>query len=317
MLPPIQQKNKDYRTIFGSFKRTKNIPLDCDYIISSLLNIDDEIPLKTRYNGQIFFSISENKLYHFTNQDSNGFIVDYVCLDDETVYSINVSDENYINVVSNLDDMFSDNNDKTGLRCYIKPLNIMVVNDGTNWVYSGGDYKISTTSVWNTIPTTIKSSQKVVVVNGTDFYNVGNDLILEQKYVESNSLPEVLREGVYYKVDNYLYRVTGGYPYKIAAVSRKDSSDPVVSTEQYVVVTNIFVSNEYINPLSNTRNNIINHQMDTINLNVLLLHDGDAKVCCFPEYEIIDRNNISIKSMANLVNCKIILTKIYEDVQQS
>ena len=314
MSTPIQQKEKDYRIIFGGFKRTKNFPLECDYIISSLVNIDDEIPVETRYNGQQFFSISENKLYHFKNQNNDGDIVDYVCLDDETVYSIEVADEDYSNIINDLDDMFAESNDKTGLRCYVKPLNIMVVNDGVNWVYSGGDYKISSTSVWNTIPSTIKSAQKVVIVNDSDFYNVGNDLILEQRYVESNSLPEVLREGVYYKVGSYLYRVTGGYPYKIAGISRND--DPVVSTEQYVTITDVFVSNEFVNPLSTSKNNIINHQMDTINLNVLLLHDGVSKICCFPEYEIIDRNNISIKSMANLTNCKIILTKIYEDVQE-
>lgn len=311
---PIEQRKKDYRLLLGSFRRTKNTPIDYNFIISSLQNLDDEIPVKIRYNGQLFFSINENKLYRFSNQlEGETDITEYECLDDETVYSLTMETEDYTNVIQTLDDMFVDSEDKTGLRCYIKPLNIMVVNDGTNWVYNGGDYKISTVGVWDTIPVTLKSVQKVVII-GTDFYNVGNDYLLEQRVIVADELPsENLREGVYYVVGNYLYRVTNGYPYKIAAKSNKESSDPTTTTESYAVVTNIGISSEYYDHLSTNKNNIINHLLDTVNISVTMITSDTRVNCCSPEFEIIDENNISIKSMSKHNNCKIIINKIYED----
>lgn len=315
---PIEQRKKDYRLLLGSFRRTKNTPTDYNFIISSLQNLDDEIPVKIRYNGELFFSINENKLYRFSNPlEGETDITKYECLDDETVYSLTMETEDYTNVIQTLDNMFVDSEDKTGLRCYIKPLNIMVVNDGTNWVYSGGDYKISTVGVWDTIPLTLKSVQKVVIVgtgNDTDFYNVGNDYLLEQRVIVADELPsENLRESVYYVVGDNLYRVTNGYPYKIAAKSSKESSDPSTTTESYAVVTNIGISSEYNNHLSTNKNNVINHLLDTVNISVTMISSDTRVNCCSPEFEIIDKNNISIKSMSKHNNCKIIINKIYED----
>lgn len=311
-MTPIQQKNKTYTPRNGSFRRTNNSPLDYDFIISSLENIDEELPVVTRYNGQIFFSILEGKLYHFVNESENEIIEDYVCLDEETVYSLVLETEDYTNVITELDELFGDIEDKTGRRCYIKPLNIMVVNDGDSWVYSGGDYRISALSVWDTIPVTLMSVGRQVKV-GVEYYNVGEDLVLEKRYIKAAAFPETLREGVYYEIGDYLYRVTGGYPWKIA-VKRERQDDPIVSEESYVVITNIDISNEFINHLSTAKNNIINHQLDSYNLNVVLLV-GDQHVgySCSPEFEIIDRDNISIKSMSYMRDCKIIVTKICED----
>lgn len=315
---PIEQRKKDYRLLLGSFRRTKNTPVDYYFLISSLQNLDIEIPVKLRHSGEMFFSIKENKLYRFSNPlEGKTDITEYECLDDETVYSLTVEKEDYTNVMRTLDDMFVGSQNKIGLRCYIKPLNIMVVNNGTSWVYGGGDYKISTVGVWDTIPVALKSVQKLVLVgagNNTDFYNVGRDYLLEQRVIVTDELPsENLREGVYYVVGNYLYRVTNSYPYKIGVKSSKESYDPVTTTESYSVVTSIGVSTEYSNHLSTTKNNIINHLLDTTNISVTII-PSDARVnCCSPEFEIIDRNNISIKSMSKHNNCKIIINKIYED----
>lgn len=313
-MTPIQQKNKTYTPHNGSFRRTNNSPLDYDFIISSLENIDEELPVVTRYNGQIFFSVLEGKLYHFVNESKdNQTIEDYVCLDEETVYSLVLETEDYTNVITELDELFGDIEDKTGRRCYIKPLNIMVVNDGDNWVYSGGDYRISSLSVWDTIPVTLMSVGRQVRVGGVEYYNVGEDFVLEKRYIKAAAFPETLREGVYYEIGDYLYRVTGGYPWKIA-LKRERQDDPIVSEESYVIITNIDISNEFINHLSSAKNNIINHQLDSYNLNVVLLV-GDQHVgySCSPEFEIIDRDNISIKSMSYMRDCKIIVTKICED----
>ena len=311
---PIEQRKKDYRLLLGSLRRTKNTPIDYYFIVSSLQNLDNEIPVKVRHNGEMFFSIKENKLYRFSNPlEGKTDITEYECLDDETVYSLTMEKEDYTNVIQTLDDMFVDSENKIGLRCYIKPLNIMVVNDGTNWVYSGGDYKMSTVDVWDTIPVTLKSVQKVVIV-GTDFYNVGYDYLLEQRVIVTDTLPsENLREDVYYVVGNYLYRVTNGYPYKIGVKSTKESSDPVTTTESYSVVTNIGISSEYNNHLSIAKNNIINHLLDTANISVTMIASDTRVNCCSPEFEIIDKNNICIKSMTKHNNCKIIINKIYED----
>lgn len=316
-MTPIQQKNKTYTPRNGSFRRTNNSPLDYDFIISSLENLDEELPVVTRYNGQIFFSVLEGKLYHFVNEsEENEIIEDYVCLDEETVYSLVLETEDYSDVITELDELFDGIEDKTGRRCYIKPLNIMVVNDGDNWVYSGGDYRISSLSVWDTIPVTIMSVGRQVRVDsgvtGAEYYNVGEDFVLEKRYIKAAAFPETLREGVYYEIGDYLYRVTGGYAWKIAV--KREREDPVVSEESYVIITNIDISSEFINHLSSAKNNIINHQLDSYNLNVVLLV-GDQHVgySCSPEFEIIDRDNISIKSMSYMRDCKIIITKICED----
>ena len=313
-MTPIQQKNKTYTPRNGSFRRTNNFPLDYDFIISSLENLDEELPVVTRYNGQIFFSVLEGKLYHFVNEsEDNEIIEDYVCLDEETVYSLVLETEDYTNIITELDELFGDIEDKTGRRCYIKPLNIMAVNDGDSWVYGGGDYRISALSVWDTIPVTLMSVGRQVRVGGLEYYNVGEDFVLEKRYIKAEAFPETLREGVYYEIGDYLYRVTGGYPWKIAV--KRERQDPVVSEESYVTITNIDISNEFINHLSSAKNNIINHQLDSYNLNVVLLVGGDQRIgySCSPEFELIDRDNISIKSMSYIRNCKIIVTKICED----
>lgn len=302
----------EYQLLFESLRRTKNQPIDYHYIISSLDAIDDEIPQSLRYYGQPFFSLLENRQYYFIKTQSNPDVIkDYVMIDNP-VRNISVSTENYTDIITTLNNTFSHTIDKTGISCYIKPLNILVNHDGNNWVYVGGDYKISTLTVWETIPLTLKSIQKIVLV-GSEIYTVGNDYILEQKLVVVDELPttEDLRNFIYYKVGNSLYLVVDGYPYKIGLKTNK-GDDPGITIEAYISpAMTIYVSSEYINHLSNDKNNIITHNLDANYVNVMIISPADSRnYSGYPDYEIIDKNSLSIKSMTRIENCQIIVTKL-------
>ena len=174
----VTYKGKNQYT-FESFYLSNDLPLDAKTIISSIDNLNVELPVNHRYLGLIFFTKTEKKFYTFRNDINTAelFINDANVSNTFGIYV-----DNYSQILTELNKYIS-----LGKIIFVFPLNVAFIYNGTNWEYYSGIYNIRTGVDYNNIPNQIKKIGIKVNYNGLKIWN--ENLLVSDFYLKTN-LPE-------------------------------------------------------------------------------------------------------------------------------
>lgn len=153
----IKQLNR-YTTIFEGFDLWKGIPLDKRLLISSIDNVNTELPLNHRYYGILFFAKKEKTFYTFENDLQT--IVKIFSIDN-LADSNYLYEENYTLIGDKLNAI-----QETGKLITVLPLGVVFRFDGTKWVYVAGEYNFRTNIDLNNINQELKHISAPVRLNG-------------------------------------------------------------------------------------------------------------------------------------------------------
>lgn len=197
-----------------SFYLSNDIPLDKKTKISSLTNINDELPIFHRYLGLIFYVTDIKKFYSFKNDINNPELLfaDNLISNTFGIY-VNI----YSNIVQELNNYIS-----LGKIIFVFPLNVAFYYDGTSWKYYSGIYNIRTNIDLNNLSDNLKSiGAKVVKDNLLYIWNESNNLssfisntIISDNLTAFNNPNQNINDRLYshrhqlYKViDNKVYQI--------------------------------------------------------------------------------------------------------------
>lgn len=278
MADPIISNKSFSHPLIGNFKRTKNCPIDDSWLISSISNLDTEIPEAVRYPGLYFYSLNERSFYYF-----------------ETDLELPIKDNNklsrYIEVplaggiydYTNLDTLLSLYMTK-GQSVYISPLGLLLFYDGTNFKYGAGEYQITDQTEWDTIPSIFRFQYARVNFQGV-LKIVSETGELTDEVIHLESLQETFENARYYEYEGNLY-------YFINSVLYNLTSDVV---KLYQENLSLQVSADYTDPLVTDNTNIITHNLDSTKIFVQLIDYNNLVVNA--TFQVIDSNNILIKSL--------------------
>jgi len=278
MADPIISNKSFSHPLIGNFKRTKNCPIDDSWLISSISNLDTEIPEAVRYPGLYFYSLNERSFYYF-----------------ETDLELPIKDNNklsrYIEVplaggiydYTNLDTLLSLYMTK-GQSVYISPLGLLLFYDGTNFKYGAGEYQITDQTEWDTIPSIFRFQYARVNFQGV-LKIVSETGELTDEVIHLESLQETFENARYYEYEGNLY-------YFINSVLYNLTSDVV---KLYQENLSLQVSADYTDPLVTDNANIITHNLDSTKIFVQLIDYNNLVVNA--TFQVIDSNNILIKSL--------------------
>lgn len=318
-LSSIAQSRKALELITKAFKITKNIPIDYRFIVSSLNNLDTEIPLKYRYNGLTFFvvdgSVNDGTTLVGSNKKIDGQInvgpttgtktlsgILYTFEEDLTkpiplhdtvlrfiIRQLTGYNNNWTNLVSDLNHTYA----KAGSIVYVQDLGISVIFNGTDWEYFNGIYKINELAAWNTVPAQFKVPNRIVHVGTSDKYTI--QIILSNKTLSNeilvvDSIPATPENWRYYLINGYLYYSIGGNVYPLGDKFK------VWYNTSLVVGNNNFKHDFNSNLLSGYCR--INNKADNQEYNNYE----------FPiEVVVVDTNTVNIKSSVPVNQCDIVL----------
>lgn len=273
---------KSNKPIYNNFDIRKNIPIDKRFIITSLTEIDQEIPLNRRYDGLVFFVetsnvsdgtdiISTGHLYCFESDLTKPIPLHELSLR-YIIRQITINPEDYTNVNNLLNKTFA----KPGSIVMIKPLDIAVIFDGNVWSYFAGNYSVTSDVVFNTIPLNLVNLGNLVISNGIDKI-IKSDNTLSDVIIEVSELPLTPEKDRYYSVNGFLYYSLGGNIYSVS--------------EKFYTKSNLVSGN---NEITHTLNST--HIICLFRINVTEgFDDMNNKVIQLP-YNIIDENTININS---------------------
>lgn len=218
MANKTEEANASAKLITHNFKIRKNIPLDSRFIISSISNIDIELPLNLRYNGLIFFvedaifgtDTVAGKLYCFEADLTTPILLSSL-VTKYLISFVTVTNNDYSNILTLLNQTYP----YPGKLVLIKPLGITVMFDGTSWKYFAGNYSVDNSTVFNTIPVSLREKNRLVIVNGnTQNIILANGSLSPKLIVLTNNPPTIEEDRWYsingilfYGINNTLYRV--------------------------------------------------------------------------------------------------------------
>lgn len=155
---------------FESFYLSNDLPLDKKTKISSLTNLDEELPLFHRYLGLIFFVSDIKKFYTFKTDINNA---ELLFADNIITNTFGIYVDLYQNILTELNNYIS-----LGKIIYVFPLNVAFYYDGTTWKYYSGIYNLRTNIDLNNLPNTLKSAGQKVTKDGLVYlWNTDNNLI--------------------------------------------------------------------------------------------------------------------------------------------
>lgn len=202
MLNMISEMKRQYESIVSPLKLVKGLPIDCRFIISSLNNLNDDIPIAYRYVGLIFFNLEDSKFYFFKSN-----VNEPIPLDKEIKNSFNFVAETYGDAMANK------NNLMLGQIVFIKNLNanFQVLENGLRYI--SGDVRVANLSDWKNIPSDAKfPGIEVTVVNSEDAnqnvtYFQTHEGILQQVDEDLQLFPDKPVHGKVYKVNGKYYLV--------------------------------------------------------------------------------------------------------------
>ncbi len=181
------ENNTKSKEIYHNFQLSKNIPIDNRFLQTSLIKIDDDLPLNKRYPGLIFFVTDSNingkvgNFFCFEN-DLTSYIPFFSISTNQEIKQLDVDEENYNYLNEPLGDAVNDNMAFPGSIVTIRPLGISYIFDGTDWLYFLGNYKVSTEAVYYSIPDNLKMPGRLVEI-GT------SPLVLKVIGVNLNLMP--------------------------------------------------------------------------------------------------------------------------------
>lgn len=134
-----------------------NLPLDSKNVISSLNNLNTEIPLIHRYYGLWFFNKEDKKFYTY----KNSLTTPELLISDNNVSTIfGITVANYQDLLTQLN-LYS----ALGKLIYIANLDVIFKFNGTNWVYESGMYKFNSSTELNNLPNSLKFQNCLVQYN--------------------------------------------------------------------------------------------------------------------------------------------------------
>lgn len=279
--------------ILRSLIRTKGFPLDKYSRITTLSQINVEIPSAVRYDGMQFYVISEGKYYHFgpdlvtpltTDFNSKSIVFEQV----GGVY-------NYTNLLTRLSNL------PLNELYYISPLNIYVFNS-LNPVCIEGSYKLTTINEWTTIPSQLKLVGSDVYIQDTGVINiVDNSKNLTSEVISVIILPSNPVNRRYYKMGSDLYYCVGGILYKLTG------GDSLRRHITGSITLNKHPLYDRTLPLYQTPQ-IITHDIGSKSLKVELIDSSNNHINI--GYKIVDDNKIELISAASLSNVNIVITSI-------
>jgi hypothetical protein len=179
----IIENKRSVQEIFHNFRVTKNIPLDNRLIVEKLSNIDNELPVKQRYDGMIIFiedvviNNQTGQLFYFGKDLLTPLPLAQSILG-VSIKQLILTENVYGNLINSLNNTSS----VSGSIVTILPLDIAFIYDGTNWKYFVGVYKVSTEEIYNTIPDSLKEINKFVWIN--DGINIIEKQIQEDLFLK-------------------------------------------------------------------------------------------------------------------------------------
>lgn len=202
-----------------SFYLSNNLPLDKKTKISSLNNINNEIPLFHRYLGLIFFVEDIKKFYTFKNNINNP---ELLITDNLLVNTFGIYVENYFNIPQELN-----NFQQQGKIIFVFPLNVSFYYDGNNWKYFSGVYNIRTNIDLNNLNNNLKSlGAKVLKDNKIYIWNEDN--LISDLYSNTNNLQNLNKfnninqpiENKFYIHRTQIHEVKNNKIYKIGTTNK-------------------------------------------------------------------------------------------------
>lgn len=281
----------------SQFHRTFPQPLDSSWLIDDINNISTRIPTELRYSGLIFFAIAQNNFYYFDNDLTTPKLFDFT-QEINGIIATNVLD--YSNVLQLLNSL----SPTLGKQILISPLGIVAKWNGTIWTYNSGIYYIDNKAVWDTIPVSLRQRRVFVYSQSDDIYYVSsNSLFLAEEVIILASLisgPGVQTGQVYF-FQGDLYFGFNGLLYNLTSSS---------ANQIFTTITNISISQIYLDPLFTGSTNTINHNLGTTNLAAFITDPVENKLIQ-TEYMIIDANNIDILSLSSLPQNNIYVLRIF------
>ena len=183
--------------LFYGLSRNSQNPLDPRLNISSLENINDELPINNRYRGLIFFIEDIEKLYVFLS-DLNIPIDLLTLISNGNINGI--FNSNYGNLITSL----NNTNPTLGSLITVFPLNVTFIFNGVNWQYFSGDYNVIGDVELNSIPLKLRKENKLIVM-GTNNYIFKSDLSKSDVIISLNVFPITLENNRYYSINGILY----------------------------------------------------------------------------------------------------------------
>lgn len=204
MLNMISEMKRQYESIVSPLKLVKGLPIDCRFVISSLNNLNDDIPTAYRYIGLIFFNLEDSKFYFFKSN-----VNEPIPLDKEIKNSFNFVAETYGDAMENK----NKNNLMLGQIVFVKNLNanFQVLENGLRYI--SGDVRVANLSDWKNIPSDAKfPGIEVTLVNSEDAnqnvtYFQTHEGILQQIDEDLQLFPDKPVHGKVYKVNGKYYLV--------------------------------------------------------------------------------------------------------------
>jgi hypothetical protein len=206
---------KQVKKIFYSFTINRQTPLDDRIILSSLDNLATELPLNTRYLGQIFWVTDIEDFYCF-EADLNNPVNFRQSAIARNIQGITVTDtENgYADLLADLNEL---QNVPLGQVVAVFPLGVAFKWNGTSWSYAFGIFNVPDTNSFAQIDASLLATNARVSVNGT-LYIVTSALGLSTQLitVQPTGTPENER---YYLLNGTLFIGLAGTLYKLGTKS--------------------------------------------------------------------------------------------------
>jgi hypothetical protein len=285
---------KNFKIIIQNFKIDKNIPIDTRYLVSTYSKINEELPLKLRYNGLMFFvsdiledgePVKIGKFYYFDNDLETPKLLSELSIESITM-QLDCGLEDYVNLINRLNLVTT----KPGSIIHIKPLDIYVYFDGINWNYFAGVYKVTNETLFNTIPNQLKNVNSLVLLEGGIRHIIKSNFSLSEELIIVPSISEigVLENNRYYLIDSVLFFSIANQLYKIGSKFFKETKN---------------LLNGYTE---------ITHNLGSTNINVyfrIQLLDLDYDKFLTLDFDLIDSNKIRVKNyFLNITGELVIVT---------
>lgn len=264
------------KDIINNFRLRKNIPVDTRFLISSLANLDIEIPLSLRYPGLITFIPDATNpngagvLYYFGNDLTTPLILDDGVYT-SSVKSLTIVSEDYTNLLADLVDYEIEGN-----IMYIQPLGIGIIYTSTGWEYFAGIYNVTDQLTYNTIPLSLLQPRKLVLLGG-DERIINEDKTLSTKVIVVATLPGTPLEDRYYLYKGFLYITLDGVLHKLTSkIYTNDvvlvyGANEIIHNLESVNINVLFRINEPTNPfiVNNTTKNMPYVSIDEFKIEVI------------------------------------------------
>lgn len=192
--------------LFYGLSRNSQNPLDPRLKLSSLSNINDELPINNRYNGLIFYVNDIQKLYVFLN-DLNNPISLQTLLTNGQINGINGISSGIQNDYSNLLTSLNNTNPTLGSLVTVYPLKVTFIFNGTTWEYFSGDYNVLSDDILNSIPVSLRKENKLILLGNTTVtkFIFKSDLTKSTEIISLNDFPSTLENNRYYSINGILY----------------------------------------------------------------------------------------------------------------